>query len=1737
MSITNQQLCSTSLMTSEINNDLIGSGNSQYKSNNLDRSTTNNGSSTTKEPLICGGSSLYTTYNKVIYINGKRFYPYLIPHPKHLNLLQSKDYHSGDFIIAKDHIYRKGSESRKCPIFTAFRTYIDAFHWIRSLHIEERCCYEIIPSEFADEIKYEDLTNKDNFKNHPTVQKPHFDIDIESKDHDIILLGEEVKNAVTSSINIVMKSYNVQYNKTNHLLIYSSHRIDKRSFHIIINGFYHNSPKEAGAFYQLVINNVPEHLRKYVDHSVYKRYQQFRGLGNHKIGKDNIKTIDPSTEYIPDGYKDIRNIDPITIWNSNDYDDQVSLLRNFEASLITFTSGCIQLPSFIPNNKNGYNIRRGEIIAPRSEITEWIKNNSHKGIDTSSLGIVPETRKVNYYGNNTIYSCYDYYDECVDAFDKSVIHKFFEITGISNDWIILKGDHITDCIIHKRVHENDNAYIFIDYLGVIYVRCRRSERKDPSFPIGNINISKNKTQPVSAENDDIQIDENDDTGDWLGAVNLKTGEIDPNRLNTNNDESRHEITNNNKDVKIVNTNVDNKDIKINILDNDVIINTTQRKLRIATDEDFYNFLTAAGCNDPIKHKIGDHYKHYCEYCRSNTIIPQSIPVDNIIPPSFGDNITVKRPSTLTDINNFLELLRVPDNNSKIKCKDLHPYFDLYCQSNSIINNYKCRSFTENIKKLTNFNLINYRTYQYITGVSLNSGKFTNNDSKCQNVGIVCSSLKLSNKICNSNIDDKNNKCNSFPLLDLMTCNNNNGDNKITDATTIYNKNNNTLITTDNGVNHVCPITNDKLEYLFNNRMLVSLNVPNYNDNIEKLGISNDSNSEIIIRDTTIEDVDVFVNDAIKMDPDSRLPISMVDEAFKIYCDKNGLKQTIKGVKLFNMIADRNIIKITSAENNRYLEGCAFKTSKDPREQDDIKATRGYNRLFNNWTDPYLIGWNNGPHASPIDMQNNEEWNNIDITYTDTLPILAITEMIKYKSIMDDYSDIPQITKETDSVKRIVREFVHDELIDIENDEEMIDSAYKHIINTMNNNILELVEDWKSLSEKYILVIKAACGAGKTQNIKPYLMRLDEISDAIIKIKNEIRNYYRKIGVDKNMIDMTEIYKRPSIIICVNRRTLSNKFYREYRRLGFKICNKGDAISKYDDRIIVCYPSIKKVIGRIFDIAIFDEYCSTIKLHFQVTKEKRRCYNRMRNIMRQTKKVIIADAGLKNRHILDIRRISERPIIVHQNIAKPLEGKILYAVSRKGILTKKIIQTLREGKRAAIPTSSKKYAKLLKQRIEKELPNVKIGIFTADETAEIDDDPICLFHMYDCVIYTGTIQAGNSYTEPIDAVYGYFMTETADYEDIMQMLLRCRNVKDIHVCIDEIGYKKRIIPNDVKANVKSIKEYILDEDVMTRGYLETKEFKLPFNEVDIDDKGEIDPNDAYINLYCGYIKDLVMQQRGTTFLLMLALRDQGIKFGGYSGRKEYDEEAEEIEKDMRKKIKEINDNERDLIIKSRDISDEEAKKMEDKEKTQLEVMQLRKYRIKKEYGVEVTEKLIKKTRGKHLKHNNLVKCAKVSGIGNDGERDQLMRKIGEEIINGKEMPDDVIERMDYIRKVMRVKQCYHALNVLKILNINNFMDYVRSGARSIIMIDNKMKEIAIKYIEQQREEVRHILKLDEDVTFVENNIMNVVDELLCETFGINITRIISKQDNYYIKSMWTTIIGEHGKELIIPMGYE
>lgn len=309
--------------------------------------------------------------------------------PKEKSLLNEQKVEDGNIVVSQELQFRK---------YTIFKKNIDLFNFLEKIEEEKKCFYEILT------------------ENQPRI--PYFDVDIEKGADNF----DEKK-----FIEKLHKIHTSKYSD-NPLLVFSSHTEKKKSYHILIRGVYTLNHREGLEFYKDYIQDLDDEYKQYFDQSVYKSVQQFRILGTHKYGKNNIKVFreDLSLGYkIPKRCKDQKAID----------------IHNFYISLISNIQDCYYLDKF-----------------------KELSIKEHKTLEKGNCGEEDIEKALQLFNNK--------YENELMAYS---FIDYKEDNG--NLLIILRRNTPSECKLCERVHENENPFLTV--VGEernIYFNCRRNDR-------------------------------------------------------------------------------------------------------------------------------------------------------------------------------------------------------------------------------------------------------------------------------------------------------------------------------------------------------------------------------------------------------------------------------------------------------------------------------------------------------------------------------------------------------------------------------------------------------------------------------------------------------------------------------------------------------------------------------------------------------------------------------------------------------------------------------------------------------------------------------------------------------------------------------------------------------------------------------------------------------------------------------------------------------------------------------------------------------------------------------------------------------------------------------------------------------------------------------------------------------------------------------------------------------------
>lgn len=383
----------------------------------------------------------------------------------------------------------KNKDGNPIRIYAFFDSYLEFYEYMQKFNSIERAFYEIIFGELP--------------------QKPHFDIDISINDLNSIYPGEDIdtvaetlREAVMMGCITVLSENLVMLDMQRDILLYSSHGEDKRSYHLILNNKCHDGNKEAKAFYDAVMGKIriitQGKYLEFVDKSVYSPRQQFRMVGCQKQGSNRPKVFYEQFSYQGERYTHIYNED-VT-------DFIMKKLTIIYESMISFTSGCVFLPSLI----------------------------HYKPVNHNYLGEMPDL------DGNIVEHCMAMLREKMASCSFTITDRFrhdviirptcpFSVKEVRGHLILLKRNSPSYCPICRRStpHEHENPYMFIAG-GKVYWDCRRSPDDAGKFFVGYLAMSIDELQtgmtlPGTVTDEEDNIDEGGEFmfGDYnIGAPTL-----------------------------------------------------------------------------------------------------------------------------------------------------------------------------------------------------------------------------------------------------------------------------------------------------------------------------------------------------------------------------------------------------------------------------------------------------------------------------------------------------------------------------------------------------------------------------------------------------------------------------------------------------------------------------------------------------------------------------------------------------------------------------------------------------------------------------------------------------------------------------------------------------------------------------------------------------------------------------------------------------------------------------------------------------------------------------------------------------------------------------------------------------------------------------------------------------------------------------------------------------------------
>jgi hypothetical protein len=349
----------------------------------------------------------------------------------------------GMFVISKECARIGGNEEGSYYNYTAFSNYPEIYKYVASLHPRDRRLHEVVS------------------ENRP--QKPRFDVDIDWDKYQLALklddysdtlpeMGERVKDLVISSVVAIMelKGYKIELEKD--VMVFTSHGTDskgheKRSYHILLNRYFHHNSGQAKAFYLecAKVSADSELFELLVDGSIYRAGGSLRMMWSSKVGNvERVKRYTP--QYTYQGVVYNHSIDMV-VDEEADLTPELQQMFILANSLVTFVDDASPMPVFAVK-------------------TAWREENECL------------TEEV--------------YEECKKMIKAWDINGVYEVTGTEDGKVNLHRLKPDYCCLCDRIHEAMDTFCYLGQAQLFW-HCGHAEGK------GSVKIGRVRTLRTGVE--------------------------------------------------------------------------------------------------------------------------------------------------------------------------------------------------------------------------------------------------------------------------------------------------------------------------------------------------------------------------------------------------------------------------------------------------------------------------------------------------------------------------------------------------------------------------------------------------------------------------------------------------------------------------------------------------------------------------------------------------------------------------------------------------------------------------------------------------------------------------------------------------------------------------------------------------------------------------------------------------------------------------------------------------------------------------------------------------------------------------------------------------------------------------------------------------------------------------------------------------------------------------------------
>lgn len=335
--------------------------------------------------------------------------------------------------------------------YTSFESHSEFLHYMLKLPVEKRCFHEVVIERRPQKMRFDLDIKRYKYLDDKVIEEV-------SEDEIQVFIDELIESIISEFQNL---GFRIDP-KTN-ILLFSSNGKEKWSYHIIIDGFYCETHQDAGELFKKIVSRMTSKHLDWLDSSIYSANHCLRSLGSVKEGKTNDGLSELRVKILEKCWK-FKGEEIRFEYSETPRHEKHELALEFERSFLTLVSNCYPIPSLV-----------------QRQILDGVQNKVEKQADDDVMD----------YAFRVFQSCYG---------------NVCSYVGSMGNIIMMKRNYASGCPICDRVHENQNAFLYLRAVETendviqkyeIYFDCRRSNGK--KIKIGEKMMMNDKKDKVIVE--------------------------------------------------------------------------------------------------------------------------------------------------------------------------------------------------------------------------------------------------------------------------------------------------------------------------------------------------------------------------------------------------------------------------------------------------------------------------------------------------------------------------------------------------------------------------------------------------------------------------------------------------------------------------------------------------------------------------------------------------------------------------------------------------------------------------------------------------------------------------------------------------------------------------------------------------------------------------------------------------------------------------------------------------------------------------------------------------------------------------------------------------------------------------------------------------------------------------------------------------------------------------------------